>query len=183
MTAVTTTPTKVMHSDGTENCVVSFANLLDVTHRGTVASATSTTIVLDAGASGIDDDYNDLEIVITSGTGAMQTRTITDYDGGTKTATIAAWDTTPDSTSTFAVQEVLSGTPTVTESTGALTLSNKAINTRQLEVDGIPTPPKTAVQFRTTGGSSGTTYSIKVSCGTDRSATKVRVVKIQVTDT
>lgn len=67
------------------------------------AGSTSTTVVLDAGASSVDDYYNGLSIVISGGTGVSQNNTITDYDGTTKTATVSAWTTTPDATSTFAI--------------------------------------------------------------------------------
>ncbi len=54
------------------------------------ASAGSTTLV----ASTVDDFYNGLTIFITSGPGQGQFRTITDYDGTSRTATISPdWDT------------------------------------------------------------------------------------------
>lgn len=50
-----------------------------------------------------DDYYNGMEIRIISGTGVGQSRMISDYDGSTRTATVDAWDTTPDTSSKFAV--------------------------------------------------------------------------------
>lgn len=47
-----------------------------------------THIVLNATASSTNDAYNNLKIRILSGTGAGSERTITDYDGASKTATI-----------------------------------------------------------------------------------------------
>ena len=41
--------------------------------------------------------------VITSGTGAGQSRSITGYVGSTKTATVSAWTTSPDSTSIISI--------------------------------------------------------------------------------
>lgn len=70
---------------------------------GTAQSATSTTIVLSSGASATDDVYNGMLIIVVSGTGAVQGRTILDYVGSTKTATVATWTTTPDSTSRYFV--------------------------------------------------------------------------------
>jgi len=71
------------------------------------AGSTSSTINLDAGASGDNDAYNGYQITIDGGTGAGQTRKIIDYDGGTKVATITPdWDTTPDNTSTFQIKAV-----------------------------------------------------------------------------
>lgn len=69
-------------------------------HRGDVVSATSTTVVLTSEASPLDDAYTGMEVYITAGTGAGQRRTVTDYDGQTRTATVAAWAVTPDSTAT-----------------------------------------------------------------------------------
>ena len=44
-----------------------------------------------------------MEVRITDGTGVGQTRTITDYNGSTRTITVAAWTTEPDTSSTFAI--------------------------------------------------------------------------------
>ncbi len=74
-----------------------------VTRTNTLVSATATTAVLDAGASGADDTYNDETLYIVSGTGAGQSKNIDDYVGSTKTATVTTWDTTPDNTSVFAI--------------------------------------------------------------------------------
>jgi len=68
-----------------------------------VTSATNTSITLYSDASDVDDYYNGLIIGIISGTGAGQMRTITDYDGTTKTATVDAWDTNPDATSRYTI--------------------------------------------------------------------------------
>lgn len=71
---------------------------------GTAASGTSTTVVLqDHGHSSTDDHFNGLIIEIVSGTGAGQTRTITDYVGATRTCTVAEWDTPPDETSVYVI--------------------------------------------------------------------------------
>jgi len=82
---------------------------LDIQHTGTAVSSTSTTIVLDAGASGSDDTYNGYSVAINSGTGANQIGTITDYVGSTKTATVSVsftggqWAVNPDATSVFTI--------------------------------------------------------------------------------
>lgn len=77
----------------------------DPVRTGTAqAGSTSTTIVLDAGASAVDGAYNGLSVVLTGGTGSGQTGVITGYVGSTKTATVqTAWTTTPDATTTFVV--------------------------------------------------------------------------------
>lgn len=74
---------------------------------GIAVAGGATTITLDAAASSINDFYNTNIISITSGTGAGQIRTISDYVGATKVATVSvAWVTIPDATSEF---EIVSG--------------------------------------------------------------------------
>jgi hypothetical protein len=82
-----------------------FANRTDlVADGGTAQAGANTTIQLAATASGNDDAYNGMQIRITGGTGAGQTKTITDYVGGTTTATVdSAWNTNPDNTSVYDV--------------------------------------------------------------------------------
>jgi hypothetical protein len=68
------------------------------------AGSTSTTIKFDAGASSTNDFYNNDLVYTTGGTGAGQARKILDYVGSTTvTATVRAWTTTPDNTTTFAI--------------------------------------------------------------------------------
>jgi hypothetical protein len=86
------------------------------THTGTSqVGSTSTTIKLAATASATDDLYNTMTVYISSGTGSGQIRTITDYVGSTKVATVAVWTTTPDGTSVYEVM------PAVTISHGSET--------------------------------------------------------------
>jgi hypothetical protein len=67
-----------------------------------IQSATSSTVVLDTGASAVDDYYNGDLVVIMTGTGAGQSRYIQDYTGSTKTAAITPnWATTPTTGATF----------------------------------------------------------------------------------
>jgi hypothetical protein len=55
-------------------------------------------------ASGTDDYYNNQYILLTGGTGAGQTRKITDYVGTYKRATVDSnWSVTPDATTTYQV--------------------------------------------------------------------------------
>lgn len=63
---------------------------------GTVVAAVGSTITLAAGASAVDDNYNNWYVYIDSGLGSGQVRQITDYDGTTKIATInSAWTVAP----------------------------------------------------------------------------------------
>lgn len=70
---------------------------------GTAQSATSTTIVLQSDESPTDDIHNGSAIVLIGGTGVGQAREITDYAGSSKTATVATWTTTPDSTTKYVI--------------------------------------------------------------------------------
>ena len=70
----------------------------------TAQTASGSTIVLDASASGSDDFYNNQYIHIISGTGANQSRFITDYTGGSFTADVSPnWVTNPASDSVFII--------------------------------------------------------------------------------
>lgn len=71
-------------------------------HTGTAADGAALTITLDSDADPRDDYYNDQQIIIVSGTGVGQIRTISDYVGSTKVATVSvAWTTQPTSNSVF----------------------------------------------------------------------------------
>jgi hypothetical protein len=80
-----------------------FGQALNIIRAGTAQAGGATTITLDASASATDDIYNYDLIVITAGTGAGQSRYITDYDGTTKVATVASWQTNPSSDSVFVI--------------------------------------------------------------------------------
>jgi hypothetical protein len=56
----------------------------------TIVSGTTTTVVLPAGASSVDDFYNGLFLQFATGARAGQYRAITDYVGSTRTATLAS---------------------------------------------------------------------------------------------
>jgi hypothetical protein len=81
--------------------------------QGVAQAGGSTTITLAATASSSDDTYNGSLVSILAGTGAGQTREITDYTGSTRVATVdTAWSTNPDSTSVYAVIPLQSTTTT-----------------------------------------------------------------------
>ena len=66
--------------------------------------------------------------------------------------------------------ELLTGTPTAEEqTTSALTLSNIGLNSGTVDIANQTTLANQAITFSVAGGSSGTLYSIKVTCGTDSS--------------
>lgn len=85
---------------------------ITVARQNTAQSGTATTIVLDTGASAVDDFYNSptntVGICIISGTGAFAVGTspepIDDYTGASKTVTVTSWPNgTPDVTSVFRI--------------------------------------------------------------------------------
>jgi len=67
-------------------------------------SASLNTITLAASASTVDDDYNEMLIEITAGTGSNQVRKIIAYNGATRLATVESnWTTTPDAGSIYRI--------------------------------------------------------------------------------
>ena len=71
---------------------------------GTAQAGASSTITLTSSASAIDDRYNNFTITITGGTGAGQSKLITDYVGSTKIVIISGtWTTNPDNTSVYSI--------------------------------------------------------------------------------
>ena len=73
-------------------------------HSGTAQAGTTTTITLAADADGGDGIYNRNLIVIIGGTGAGQTRTITDYDNTTKVCAVdREWHINPNDTSEYQI--------------------------------------------------------------------------------
>jgi hypothetical protein len=76
-----------------------------VVKTGTASDGSSTTITLESGAVGANDDqYNGWIVKITGGTGSGQSRLITDYSGTSLVATVSEdWTTAPDSTSTYSL--------------------------------------------------------------------------------
>jgi hypothetical protein len=81
----------------------SFGEQFYAIRSNTAQAGAATTITLDASASAVDDFYNNTIIVVTGGTGAGQSRIISDYVGATKVATVPTWATNPSSDSTFVI--------------------------------------------------------------------------------
>lgn len=83
----------------------SFGALLYAPHEGTAQAATASTITLDVtGSSSTDDFYNYAFVKIIAGTGAGQSRQVSDYNGTTKVATVSLnWTTTPSTDSRYIV--------------------------------------------------------------------------------
>lgn len=82
-----------------------FGQSLQIMRNGTAQGGTSANITLDSAASATNDYYNDCIVHIIGGTGAYQSRRISDYNGGTQVATVAtSWATNPDATSVFVIR-------------------------------------------------------------------------------
>lgn len=93
---------------------------------GTAQAGASGSIQLAAATAFADDLINGAVVYIASGTGAGQTRAITDWVSSTDTATISpAWTTTPDSTSVYVV---LAAPPGVTATASLPKVDVGAIN-------------------------------------------------------
>jgi receptor-binding and translocation channel-forming TcA subunit of Tc toxin len=92
---------------------------------GTAQAASATSITLAATASAKNYFYNGLTLTLTGGKGAGQVRTVLNYDGASKVATVAPWSTTPDSTTTYQMSGIpqflieLEGTHIVAEAATA----------------------------------------------------------------
>lgn len=101
-------------------------------HTGTAQSGTSSTITLATGANATNGFYNGMSVYILSGTGAGQVRTISNYTGSTKIASVSVnWSINPDGTSVYVVSPrvVVTGDGTgfsayTTVTTGAISAIN-----------------------------------------------------------
>lgn len=83
---------------------VSAGSGLTALASGTAQGGTASTIQLAATETFADDELNHQVVKVTSGTGAGQSRLITDYTGSTDTATVTPnWATNPDATSVYEV--------------------------------------------------------------------------------
>lgn len=97
------------------------------------AALATTEVKLDASASASDDFYNGQNIYISSGVGIGQQRTISDYVGSTKVATITvAWSPLPVASDTFEIAPAI----TITSTSGTLAEARIPYNA---SVDGIDT--------------------------------------------
>lgn len=94
-------PTPV--SSETDGIRITYKGLPPKLRSATAQAGGAASITLDASADPRDDYYNGAKIYIYSGIGAGQIRTISDYVGSTKVATVSvAWGTNPTSASVFA---------------------------------------------------------------------------------
>lgn len=89
----------------------SVESLIFDTLDGTAQAGGASTITLAASASSVNQRYTGFQVLIESGTGAGQSRTISNYVGSTKVATVSlAWVTPPDNTSVYHIGSAVSHT-------------------------------------------------------------------------
>lgn len=70
-------------------------------------------------------------------------------------------------TSKLRSAETLTGTPTVTATPSGLTFASVAVNTSAISEDGFTADIGKAVQFKVSGGSADTKYSLTIQCATN----------------
>lgn len=92
----------VIQPDATSEYVIYGAGSHDSLMSGLAQAGSASTITLESTASADDNLIKDAFVVVVSGTGAHQTRRITDYNGTTKIATVIPdWEINPDATSGY----------------------------------------------------------------------------------
>lgn len=102
---------------------------------GTAQSGTSSTIVLASATSYADDIINGRRIRIKSGTGAGQSRVITDFVGSTDTCSVSPnWVTNPSSDSVYVIDDGSVNIATVSNTAASST--SGPIDANVVEVDG-----------------------------------------------
>ena len=92
-------------------------------HTGTLVSATAGTVTLEATTNVAVNEFANLVLAITGGTGSGQRRVIASNTAGVSSVLtlVKTWTTTPDATSTYAVRYVTAATATISGSAGAST--------------------------------------------------------------
>jgi len=143
---------------------------------GTATAGTANTITLDSGASAVDDYYNNMSVFITSGTGSGQLRTISDYVGSTKVATVSVnWTTNPSSSSVNEVMPAVTIAAVSGEGTGATARVSSVVGgvikkVAMVTVGGSNTAGSVGLATRyrsgtatiSSGGGSAATLSVRV---------------------
>jgi hypothetical protein len=139
-----------------------------VLHSGTAQAGATSTITLASGASSVDDFYNKKVVRIYSSTGAGQSRTIVDYVGSTRVATVdRPWATNPSSSSLYAVvsddhPSLDNGTATYDRTTDSLQALRDSSATIADVADGIWDEP---ISGHLTAGTVGEKLNSAASAG------------------
>jgi hypothetical protein len=107
----------------------SVESLVFDTTDGTAQAGGASTITLAATASSVNQKWTGYRILIETGTGAGQARTISNYNGTTKVATVdTAWGTQPDNTSTYHIGSAASHACNYVGFGGSGTAALKSVN-------------------------------------------------------
>ena len=124
-------------------------NVQNNTLTGNAVSATANTITLPSTFSSANSAYVGVDISITSGTDVGDFKTITAYNGVTKTATVnSGWNATPDITSNFALNFGIKDVDTLmtaTKSSYPALITGTAIIDSESRVGGIASGATTLV--------------------------------------
>ena len=132
-------------------------------NTGTAQDGANTSITLASTASATDDLYNNMTVYISSGTGSGQVRTISDYVGSTKVATVsAAWATNPISDSVYEVMPAV--TITTTEGSGAAARVESVIGgiIKKIAMTAAGTGYRSGTAAITGGGGTGCTLQPRI---------------------
>jgi len=96
-------------TDATRTLALTYARKPPALTSGTAAAGAASTMTLATAANATygttdprDDYYNDADLYISSGTGVGERAQVTDYDGGTRVATVD-FTSTPDNTSVYSL--------------------------------------------------------------------------------
>lgn len=116
-------------SGSVETATVTAPGTAYLSNTNNTVAATINTITLHTSASASNSVYNNYSVVILSGTGAGQIRTVSAYVGSTRVATLSAnWTTTPDTTSIYLISPRVSATGNGTGFTAYSTVAGGGIS-------------------------------------------------------
>ena len=132
------------------------------TNTGTAQGGGATTITLAATASATNDLYNNMTIYISAGTGSGQVKTITDYVGSTKIATVSTWTTNPSDDSVYEVMPAV--TITTTEGSGAAARCSSVVGgiIKKISMTAVGTGYRSGTATLSGGGGTGCTLEPRI---------------------
>jgi hypothetical protein len=103
-----------------------------------------------------------MTVYISSGTGSGQIKVITDYTGSTKTATVSAWTTTPDTTSVYEVMPAVAITTTEGSNAAARCSSVLGGVVKKISMTNVGTLYRSGTAVLTGGGGTGCTLEPRI---------------------
>lgn len=159
----------------------------DTQEVDTAQAGGASSITLKAGASAVNNFYNNAFITTTGGTGEGQTRWISGYVGATKVATVsAAWDTIPDATTTYSIGSAIKvrnlgvDPPTVAPSGVAGNSGNPngayKLMVTYVNADGVESNPSPASELVTVSGKM-IVWTIPIDSSTGNTTAKRRLYR------